>query len=1830
MTGSRNYTTDSVKSDKPPATGMSKSEVRISLGEGSSHHELEFDPEQVTRTNLRIEGIPEGANRLTLQTGFTSSCPHCEYEAPIHANWSDQIRSAFIVPVSDTPVVIVGGMKNNLHSIRSEGGEIPISRWEEGGEAVVDIDLETFPGGHMSIIIETSWMDPGIGSGYYDGDQPHITISAWIDSVKKADCTLAFDMAHLPKNTDSNIDLIERLEKIEAYSLDGDGYSIHPKQILTVGVLERLLENELRHNSDLTITYLGSDTGENLYSVIRYLRESGLWDRVSSFDIFYHRKWDKQYFDLKKLKSQVEAVGEEFSFKKMFSSKAEDCPRESDVTICTYVSPWAFHETETPEDQQRFRDFLKQTMKDRGFLISVDPERDRYVRSRPYPPAFKIQHHLNHDNGWKRLDPAWGVDVPDTPVSNWNVLQRIIPQSGEGVRAKDVTGSVIAGRDINIRIGGGGRTEGSGRGGDHEEEEGVMGRKEALERVQVEYLESLISVLSSTRCASRQADASMMYYSPLRFVDGSFEFWKNVGESEFEEMSWMDLWKDGKSPASLFTNKETSSYIRERVPDWLESDIPERTEGTHVLTSEAGMGKSTSFRWMARKVAKARRDDRATTRMPILVSARKLERYLDMCELVVRGIPEGVSTHDFWMELFQQHQFTLDGRGGEAPKDGDESDYVEALEASLTETIRVLMRDSFTGLEWGTSDSGQLSGFSPWQVLSGEIGGMSQGIVVAREPTFEAFGSMGFEVEWLSCALAQAAFDTSQGLNITVSSPDLTELIAEAIGGKDLVLFVDALDECRDPRRTAKFLESATGSNGIVRFDPKWDPSSSFGTQDTGMYRGGEISEMYLSTRPERLESIPEMHRRRARFCKLQYDQSEMSEKLPRGLLRAWGIDSKRIMTLSLGARWKYPFAFLNPWAIGHALKMIDGDELELDDIDEWSDEEFIREILHHSKDQYGPGSSELMLTALILSGRKEGDSEWMDWEGFVEAAAKHQIVRTPMIRDLEGMMVNRHVMLKFAGLPNNGGLELFMAPDSYKMQRSRPWDYDTWFGQGDFLAPHISVDIGRRRSSREREARFFLSILESSVRNSLTRKRRIAGKSEEHAEGLVSEVTDVVGVISMINASATNARFRGAAAKGFENYLSYFWDLISSSSNQEHFPHLSKTGRTEFIDIFSNDLTSLYIASKRSTDFEWVEWEHKRMRDVAALRFWFGPDERTSKTREILSKNSGLTGYRSLEEHALGALSVDWIEIGFAVSENESYLDFLRNINRKATQRTRDNTDFRVAGLLWKLVVDNGYESAVIEEWRNYYTSEETQKRSDAPIPIPHLECPLEAWETLDLLTRKVVRGRMPFLPNFPELMRTTTVQKLVEIAKISFEIVDDAEREGSRFVDERIPASFAELWDVASGSRNYGMFAMGMLVCVIPENVGERREGNDLIFDDNYYIDLQKSMAAAIWSRGPRGPRYMRSSYLESRAMKSIDSTINSFQADAAKGGYALINWIGTLPNAIRRMRNRKESKGSHPHEVGIPLSKPYDQLIEERNSVSKRKGLGKAYSTHREMRWLDSLGMMILLFEPRYGMLQEDLAVFSSILEALSEIYSENESSDVMIRPEQLRWHELRGFLESEGMGREEKVESFVMADAGLYTRWTSRRVESAFRSGELLTSDGLNDQLRRPFEGLPNRDITGILNNLGIRGSVVDESRVDAVRSILEQRSLYDENLEELFEKLRNMERRFVDSYRPEKKGDERFSGSEYTEYADWIKELRPELSYRAVRSEFFIEKQGLKSFLSQNGIVSILYNDDSEDMLTRTMNTMTRAVLEQHKGFLDSLFGDLEEYYTPYR
>ena len=106
-------------------------------------------------------------------------------------------------------------------------------------------------------------------------------------------------------------------------------------------------------------------------------------------------------------------------------------------------------------------------------------------------------------------------------------------------------------------------------------------------------------------------------------------------------------------------------------------------------------------------------------------------------------------------------------------------------------------------------------------------------------------------------------------------------MIAKALRNNDLVLFLDGLDECRQPERTA-ILGTLTSNRGMVELSEDLKGGVFVHYLDEGFTDPEDhdhnikdlygVQELYVSTRPERIGAIPEPSEDRVtRFSKLEY-----------------------------------------------------------------------------------------------------------------------------------------------------------------------------------------------------------------------------------------------------------------------------------------------------------------------------------------------------------------------------------------------------------------------------------------------------------------------------------------------------------------------------------------------------------------------------------------------------------------------------------------------------------------------------------------------------------------------------------------------------------------------------------------------------------------------------------------------------------------------------------------------------------------------------------------------------------------------------------------------
>ena len=137
--------------------------------------------------------------------------------------------------------------------------------------------------------------------------------------------------------------------------------------MITVDSLRSSLNSdvtEIFKSEKIELGYIGLDTGENILSVIRYIKRKGLSNLISSINIFYEGKWDESY--KKRLEPLIDYAADfdvkwhEVSELVALSDEEKEKKRDEfsvDFMISTYVAVWAANEEkiEVAEAEHYFR-----------------------------------------------------------------------------------------------------------------------------------------------------------------------------------------------------------------------------------------------------------------------------------------------------------------------------------------------------------------------------------------------------------------------------------------------------------------------------------------------------------------------------------------------------------------------------------------------------------------------------------------------------------------------------------------------------------------------------------------------------------------------------------------------------------------------------------------------------------------------------------------------------------------------------------------------------------------------------------------------------------------------------------------------------------------------------------------------------------------------------------------------------------------------------------------------------------------------------------------------------------------------------------------------------------------------------------------------------------------------------------------------------------------------------------------------------------------------------------------------------------------------------------
>jgi hypothetical protein len=174
-------------------------------------------------------------------------------------------------------------------------------------------------------------------------------------------------------------DLIDTFLKFGAYHTNGAGMSLHPKQLLTVEALRRLIYDV---KEPVSVCYIGPDTTENICSLLRVIGEdNNLKDGIKVLNIYSWENWDEELFNRygvledNILSNNHVAV----KFHRISSEQMPTTPLEEEViTIATYVTPWATEKQDENEEESENKASYKELLNlllhnPKSRLISVDP-----------------------------------------------------------------------------------------------------------------------------------------------------------------------------------------------------------------------------------------------------------------------------------------------------------------------------------------------------------------------------------------------------------------------------------------------------------------------------------------------------------------------------------------------------------------------------------------------------------------------------------------------------------------------------------------------------------------------------------------------------------------------------------------------------------------------------------------------------------------------------------------------------------------------------------------------------------------------------------------------------------------------------------------------------------------------------------------------------------------------------------------------------------------------------------------------------------------------------------------------------------------------------------------------------------------------------------------------------------------------------------------------------------------------------------------------------------------------------------------------------------------
>ena len=258
--------------------------------------------------------------------------------------------------------------------------------WDSGQKAIIDLTSKdgAYHGVPLSMYCVPVWNKEEIGC---ENAELKVKVSGRRHGMPGFQTLQEFDMI-FEMVTDKEEDdghLHWLLQNLNALDNKGMGNSIHPKQLITIKQVQTCIKKLIDiGKNNIRIAYIGSDTTENLRSVLRFLDANNEGDYVSNFQVFMTPDWDHEIleqlgptYSLDKCRFKNRQI-EPHTLPKM--GKMPSIDDTADIVIATYVTPWATSEF---EQGAQYRHLLDKLLGEASVLITTDPKSSsKSVRSR--------------------------------------------------------------------------------------------------------------------------------------------------------------------------------------------------------------------------------------------------------------------------------------------------------------------------------------------------------------------------------------------------------------------------------------------------------------------------------------------------------------------------------------------------------------------------------------------------------------------------------------------------------------------------------------------------------------------------------------------------------------------------------------------------------------------------------------------------------------------------------------------------------------------------------------------------------------------------------------------------------------------------------------------------------------------------------------------------------------------------------------------------------------------------------------------------------------------------------------------------------------------------------------------------------------------------------------------------------------------------------------------------------------------------------------------------------------------------------------------------------